>query len=1001
MNQRFPRTLPGVTAMLSALLALILVPVQGLSQEEEPGRAADSPRPIGLQDVLDWERINTTVLSDDGAWFAYRLSPTEGNSEVVVRSTVDDTEHRFSIGEVASMYGGGSLVFSDDSGWLAFTVYPTVEEKDRAQGNRSRPHNGVGLVDLSSGEMTEVEDIRSFAFAGERGGWIALHGYPPEPSNGGPRGGGENGDDRPRGANLLLHELATGIRMNLGNVADFGFDESGHWLAWTVDAQDKAGNGVQLRDMETGVIRVLESDEARYSRLSWAEEPAALVVLKAVEDEDWEDPLHSVLGWTGFGEGDGPERVAYDPAEDPAFPQGMTISPNRSPRWSEAQDRIYFGIHEVEMTEEAKEAAEEEGEEEDLPPGEEEAEGEEQPVTATEDLDDDEKPDVVIWHWKEPRIQAMQQVQASRDENFSYLSVYWPDEDRFVRLADDVVEDVSPADEGYWAVGYDDNPYELMGNLDGRRYRDVYAMDTRTGEREMVLEKVRWSFDIGPDGEHYLYYRDGNFHTYAFDSGQHRNITADVPTSFINTEDDHNVVDPPVYPRGWTEDGDDALLYDNWDIWRVAADGGDFTNLTLNGKTDSIRYRSFTQFDPENEPGLDLSEPVYFRPYGEWTKKSGMALMTEGEPGPEMLVWEDASYGAFLKAEDADTYLVSWATFEEYPNYHVTDARLSETRQITDGYPEQENFLWSDGAMLVDYESDGGDRLQGALHLPANYEEGKRYPTIIYIYERLSQGLNTYTFPTAYGFNKSVYTSNGYAVLMPDITYKVNDPGMSAVWCVLPALEAAIETGVVDPERVGIHGHSWGGYQTAFLITQTDAFAAAVAGAPLTNMISMYSSIYWNSGSANQPIFESSQGRFTGGYWDVLDAYTRNSPVYFADQVTTPLLLLHNDEDGAVDWNQGIEYYNTLRRLQSPVVMLQYVGENHGLRKEPNRRDYMVRMREFWDHYLKGVPAPDWWTEGVPHLELEEHIDERAKDLVKKKDEKEKDEKEKGGEGGD
>ncbi len=252
----------------------------------------------------------------------------------------------------------------------------------------------------------------------------------------------------------------------------------------------------------------------------------------------------------------------------------------------------------------------------------------------------------------------------------------------------------------------------------------------------------------------------------------------------------------------------------------------------------------------------------------------------------------------------------------------------------------------------------------------------------------MSQTLNWYTTPSASGFNKSVYTSNGYAVLMPDITYRVDDPGMSAVWCVLPALEAAIETGVVDPERVGLQGHSWGGYQTAFLITQTDAFAAALAGAPLTNMISMYSSIYWNTGSANQPIFESSQGRFSGGYWEVPEAYTRNSPVYFAENVTTPLLLLHNDEDGAVDWNQGIEYFNTLRRLEKPVVMLQYVGENHGVRKPANRKDYTVRMREFFDHHLKGEPAPDWWTEGVPHLEMEEHLKDRAK-LVKGREEEE------------
>jgi dipeptidyl aminopeptidase/acylaminoacyl peptidase len=314
----------------------------------------------------------------------------------------------------------------------------------------------------------------------------------------------------------------------------------------------------------------------------------------------------------------------------------------------------------------------------------------------------------------------------------------------------------------------------------------------------------------------------------------------------------------------------------------------------------------------------------------------------------------------------------------------VADAAFSKGegaggKKITDANPQQKDFLWSSGSKLIEYTSAKGDKLQGALFLPANYQPGKSYPTIVYIYEKLSQGLNSYTAPTTNGFNKSVYTSNGYAVLMPDIVYKVNDPGMSAVWCVLPALEAAIKTGVVDKDRVGIQGHSWGGYQTAFLVTQTDAFKAAIAGAPLTEMISMYYSIYWNSGGGNMAIFESSQGRFTGSPIDVTDAYVRNSPISHAKNVKTPLVILHNDKDGAVDFTQGIFYYNTLRRLQKPVVMLQYKGENHGLRVPANMKDYTVRMREFFDHYLKDKPAPKWWTEGVPLLKLKDELEERGK----------------------
>jgi dipeptidyl aminopeptidase/acylaminoacyl peptidase len=262
--------------------------------------------------------------------------------------------------------------------------------------------------------------------------------------------------------------------------------------------------------------------------------------------------------------------------------------------------------------------------------------------------------------------------------------------------------------------------------------------------------------------------------------------------------------------------------------------------------------------------------------------------------------------------------------------------------------------------------------------LPAGYEQGKKYPTIIYYYEKMSQSLHNFANPgyAGTGWSPSIYTSNGYAVFMPDIVYKLNDPGMSAVWCVLPGVKAAIKTGVIDETRMGIHGHSWGGYQTSFLITQTNLFKAAAAGAPLTDMISMYNLIYKNSGTSNGTIFEGSQGRLVAP-WENWDAYHRNSPIYHVTKVQTPLLMLHNDADGAVDFTQGVEFYTALRRLKKPVVMMQYKGENHGLAKQPNRKDYSVRMMEFFDYQLKGKPAPEWWSKGVPRLDLDQHLDKR------------------------
>jgi dipeptidyl aminopeptidase/acylaminoacyl peptidase len=219
----------------------------------------------------------------------------------------------------------------------------------------------------------------------------------------------------------------------------------------------------------------------------------------------------------------------------------------------------------------------------------------------------------------------------------------------------------------------------------------------------------------------------------------------------------------------------------------------------------------------------------------------------------------------------------------------------------------------------------------------------------------------------------------GCAVLIPDVKFRDNDPGASSRECVLAALEAAVATGAVDREKVGLYGASWGGYQTAFIITQTDVFKAAVAEAPLTNLVSIYSSLFRSTGAAMQPILESGADRFTSGYWDNFDAYLRNSPVHHARKVKTPLLLVHNDKDGAVDFNQGIKYFNKLRRLNKPVVMLPYKGEDHQLAKPANQKDYTVRMREFFDHHLMGKPAPAWLKKGVPHLKLDDHLKERGK----------------------
>jgi dipeptidyl aminopeptidase/acylaminoacyl peptidase len=971
-------------------IAFVLSFAFGLSAADAP-----TPRPLTVPDIVAWKRIQAPAVSHNGEWFAYRLAPAEGNVDVVVRNLKTGNELRFPIGDPsaaapsptaaapgplpAALATGGDPLLSADGRWMAFHTYPTTQQAKRLKRDRRPIQTKAVLVELATGKKTEFDKIRRVAFNGDLSTHLVLQRYGPEgpgpgvgaaPAAPGPgNAAAAAAADRPTGADLLVYELATGAEMNIGNVSDFAFNKSGAWLAYLIDAADKAGNGIELRNMSTGATQPLDSAQASYRSLTWTEKGDGLATLRGADDKAFEDKLYTLVAFKDFGASGPTSKVVFDPKSDSTFPAGMTISSTRPPAWREDLSAVTFGIHEVKAKK--KNAAA------DAAAGQDDAAARPTPPADQPDL-----PDLVIWHYKDPRLQTQQQVQEAADKNFSYLCLYTPASKKFARLSDESLRTVNLAPQMHLAVGIDIRDYEREGNLDGRRYEDVYVVDPSTGQRKIALKKARYVMGPSPDGTKFLYYDDGVFFAYDMGSGKSANLTSKIPAKFWDTEDDHNQVKPPTQSLGWSKDSAAVVLSDGWDLWKVPVAGGQPANLTGNGAKDKIRYRRIFRIDPE-ERGIDLDKPLYVSAYGEWTKKGGIGLIEPGKSAVRMLQWGDAEYTQLIKAKSADVYLYTRENTSDYPNYYSTNATLEDGKQITDANPQQKDFLWSKGVRLVDYSSTRGEKLQAALWLPANYQPGKHYPTIVYIYEKLSQGANAYPQPAYNGFNIAHYTSNGYAVLEPDIVYKVNDPGMSAVACVVPAVKAAIATGIVDAAAVGLQGHSWGGYQTAFLVTQTDIFHAAIAGAPLTDMVSMYSLIYRNTGGTNQAIFESSQGRFAGGYWDNMEAYIRNSPVYHAKNVKTPLIILANDKDGAVDQTQGIAYFNTLRRLDKPVILLEYKGENHGLRLPKNMKDYTVRMREWFDHYLKDAASPDWMEKGVPLLQIKDHLEPRVTELEK------------------
>jgi dipeptidyl aminopeptidase/acylaminoacyl peptidase len=956
-------------------------------------------------DLQGWKTIRNTDISANGQWIGYILAPNEGDASVILKSTAEaGKEYTFSIGEPPRAGGGpppaggsgtSALQISEDSRWAAFMVHPTQAEARRARTARRPTQTRVAIVNLVTGEKREYDRIRRFVFGGDSPRYVALYAAPAATAaaSGAPSGGGAASPTpaAPASSDLLLLELATGIITNIGNVGDFGFDRLGHYLAYTIDARDRIGNGLQLRDLRTDVVRVLDSEQALYRRLVWVDSGYGLAVLRGKVDTVARDTLYTLLAFTGARAPD--RRVVFDAAGRGDFPAGMKISADRAPRLASDLSAVFFGIREQRPAQAGEQVADgREGRSESVVQA--GAPGAGGTLNQPRVDPNDETPSLIIWHAKDPRLQSQQLVQEQNDRAFTYLSQYRFADDSFTRLADDSVRNVTVLPWERFAIGTDNQRYQQQASYNGRNFSDVYVIDLRAGRagspgqgqgapgvrRTPLLEKhLNAQLAPSPDGTKALYWgHDGHWYVADLATGSRRNLTQGAPVSFVNDESDHNNLYPP--PRflgnlGWTRDNQHVLLSDGWDVWRipVARGGAGAVNLTGNGRATQTRYTRVAL--DLHEKGIDLARPIYFSTYGEWTKKMGIARY-DGRTTTQLFT-EDARF-TFGKAAGAETYFLTRQTAVDFPDYYVTDASFRSRRRLTDANPQQKDFLWTPGVRLVNYTTDKGDRLQGALYLPSDYEPGKTYPLLVTIYEKRSQLAHVYVAPNETSTpNRTLYTSRGYAVLDPDIVYKVNDPGMSAVWAVLPAVKAAIATGVVDSTRVGLWGHSWGGYQTSFLVTQTKLFKAAVAGAPLTDLVSMYSSIYWNTGGTNQAIFESSQGRFTGNFIDNYDAYIRNSPAFHAKSVETPLIIMHNDKDGAVDFNQGITYYNTLRQLEKDVILLEYVGENHGLQRPANQKDYAQRMGEWFDHYLRGMPAPDWMVKGVPRLKMDEHLKER------------------------
>ena len=978
------RRIPGAIALLACAAALSVTVALPLDI------TAQSKPAITPADYAQWESLGAGVLSPDGARLAVSIRRVEGTSELRVHDTAPAGAEPRVIAE------GGSPAFSSDSRWLAYSIGYSEAERE-AHGSDEEPlRDKVGLLELASGDEVVVEAIDGFAFD-DTGGYLLLRGYPAEERD---------------AADLIVRDLARGTSINFGNVAEYAWQDGAPRLAMTLDTENGAGNGIQLYDAASGTLVSLASqDGATFTQPTWREDAADLAVLRSEDDEAFEEPTHVIVAWRGLDD-DIPGALSFDHRALADFGAGtdMRVVEHRAPGWSDDGSMIFFGMREWTAEPEGDDAAEGtpeatagegQGGTGDNPneTGEttggtgETGEGTE---ASPDDAEEPEPADVDVWHARDERINPMQKLQEQRDRRASYLAVWHLDGgNRFVRIGTDLAESVELLAGQRHATETDRKPYMFDGMF-GREWYDLDLIDVATGERTRVVDRVRYISGGSAGGKHLLYFKNDQHWAYAIATGEHVDLTSSLPSTFVNEDYDFPTEQKPSWgTAGWAEDDEAVLLYDRWDIWSVSPDGSGAVRLT-GGADSAIRYRLVRldrdpfSFGGSDDP-IDLDQPLTLSMYGEWTKKSGYARLAPagarlgddraapGEPSvparsPEPLVWLDKSVGRLAKAKDAEVYAYVVQSFDDSPDYFVGGADLAGASQTTHTNPFQTDFAWGHGE-LVDYSCEFGPRMQAALYYPAGYEQGRAYPMITYVYEKLSQGLHGYSVPSERSpYNPAVWTSLGYFVLEPDIVYRGRMPGTPAVECIRPAVKAVTDTGRVDAARVGLVGHSWGGYEAAYVPTKTDIFAAAVSGAALTNFFSMFGTIHWNQGLPESSHFETGQARMDVPYWDDMEAYVRESPVMGVPDLETPMLMAFGDADGTVDWHQGVEMYNYARRAGKQFVMLVYANENHSNREKKNQLDYHRRILEWFGHYLKGEPATDWITEGVSVIERNDEI---------------------------
>jgi len=867
-----------------------------------------------------WNRFSDTKISDDGQWAFYEYGPEKGDETLKVQ--------HLSNGEMYEIPRGNSASFTHDSRYVMYLISPSEDTLRAARKadlkDQDLPKDSLGILDLQTGMQRQIAHVESYKIPDEFTGTVT---YLLEPSEADSVGDGQT---------LHVHDVATGDDTSFPNVKDYQLSPNGVHLVYTYSGADSMDTGIILVHLSTITSDTLLSDGGEYTKVTFDEVGNQLAFLSSHQGHIFNPAEYALYYW--YADSDSVETIAT--SANPVLEEGWWISPHGDLSFSKDGTRLFFGTA---------------------------------PKPDEEPEDDEEAPVLDIWNWKDPLLQPMQLVNADEEKERSYQAVIHLESRKIVQLANQEMPNISLAMDGNLdlGLGWSNLPYQKQISWDSPRAYDAYIFSLLDGSRTKVLEAVQYLPSLSPNAKYITWWDRSQLAWMALstDGGSSPiNLTESMDYPIHNELHDWPFSPNPYGSAGWSSDDAEFLWYDQSDIWAVnPRDVSQLRSVTHGyGRDQNLRFR-YVQLDPDEE---SIPDQLLVSAFHIETKASGFySTQIRTNRTPKELIMMDRRLRFPQKAKNADQLLLIRESFLEPSDLWTSELDFSDFRRVSDINPQQSGYTWGT-AELVNWTSLDGLPLTGMLFKPEDFDPSQTYPMMVYFYEKMSDGLHQYRPPSTArsSISFSFYVSRGYVVFVPDIPYKVGYPGESALNAVVPGVTMLINQGFIDPDRVGVQGHSWGGYQIAYMITESDLFAAAEAGAPVVNMTSAYGGIRWASGMSRMFQYEQTQSRIGGSLWESPLRYLDNSPLFQADKIKTPLLMLHNDDDGAVPWYQGIEFFVALRRLEKPVWMLNYNGEGHGLSKYPNRRDFAIRMQQFFDHYLVDTPAPVWMTEGVPAI---------------------------------